>query len=177
MKILNIIFLFVLTQTAFASFEEEQTRELKDSHVPTLYYATPELDQGKFKLLRNADSPDKVKIIIIKQTGETSTVSSSPTLARTRDGGLAIQGPRKLATFAVKKRFEIELDFTKAAKLGAEDIENIELLLNFAEDDIEVTDVSINTDDSDRNYRVKEDLTGFFGFNKDDAKIQFVTEE
>lgn len=131
-----------------------QEDSLNESH-PT-YLATSRMEKGTYVLIRDKNTLENVKVDIIKETseGQTSRVGNGFEIINYGGSKNLVYNPGREMRTSRKEKKTLDLDFSSARKLGDGQIEKITFILDFYNDEIEISDVEISSDSSDR-YHVK----------------------
>jgi hypothetical protein len=124
-------------------------------------------DKGTYTLKRDSKSPDKIIVRIAKKFTNASFETSQHHF-----DGLKYLGSTS-QTHPARDEIVVELDFTDANKLKDGEVEELILNLQFADEEINIKKVGMNSADTDRAYEIDKDTWGID--DSADVRYEFIS--
>ncbi len=161
----NLIILFSLLSVSVFGGDREnphQSANLTDYNSTILngYSAGINVEEGTYTLIRDSKTPKRVRLKIHKTYSE---------IVHFKMGQYD-------ATDYKKDNIMVELNFEESAELLESDTEKIVIELDFRSGRVDLYDVSISSDDSDRGYHVDKDTWGIPSYLQETYEFRAVKE-
>ena len=142
----------------------DQDADLETRHTQfNDYFNWSATEEVTYTLRRSKGSPGKVIVKIGKKFTDASFKTTQHQFDKMKYLGSRSQ------THAVKDEIIVELDFSNANELTDGEIEEIVFNLKFADEEIDIKRVQMNSVDSDRSYEIDKDTWGL----DDDVDVRY----